>query len=109
MHTQSRDGVALQLWAPDATGSTLAAQRIQEQIFDLLIRRLPIAVTVAGVDESPAACELFSQACTLVAAAMREAEAPGELVTIAVAADSAAPEQLWATRCATWVWTSSSG
>lgn len=101
MHTQTRDGVALQLWAPDTTGNTLATQRAQEQIFDLLIRRLPVAVTVAGLDASPAASELFSQVCTLIAVAMRDAAAPAELVTVVVPASTAAPEQLWATRCAT--------
>ena len=101
MHTQSKDGVALQLCAPEVMGSALAAQRAQEQIFDLLIRRLPVAVTISDLETTRAASELFKEACALIAVAMRDAEAAADLVTVAVAASSAEPDYLWATRRAT--------
>ena len=100
MHTQTTDGVAIRLHAGETTTSGAAALRAQEQIFDLLSKRLPVAVTIAGLEPAEHAEELFSQACGLLSAAAGDAEAHASSLSVAVSAAVLSPQLLWLRRCA---------
>lgn len=99
MHTQTTDGVAIRLDAAETIASGAAVQRAQEQVFDLLNRRLPVAVTIAGLETAEHAEELFNKACELLAVAASKAEAPGSLVSVAISAAALSPQMLWSRRC----------
>ena len=61
MQTQTTDGVAIRLHAGETTASGAAALRAQEQVFDLLSKRLPVAVTIAGLEVAEHAEDLFNR------------------------------------------------
>lgn len=98
MHTQTTDGVALQLNAGEIVASRVAALRAQQQLFDLLIMGQPVGVTVAGLEPAEHAEDLFGQLCALLAAAVREAGASTESVSVITDAGRLAPQRLWSLR-----------
>ena len=99
MEALTTDGAALQLHASEILANNVAALQAQEQVFDLLIRGLPVAVTVLGLDEPEGSTELFTQICGVLESARFEAGVPAARVSIAVDASCLAPQFLWMTRC----------
>ena len=98
MEAPTTDGAALQLHACEILTSNAAALQAQEQIFDLLVRDLPVAVTVHGLDNSEHAEGLFAQVCGVLESARAEAGAPAASVSIAVDAAFMTPQLVWMTR-----------
>lgn len=99
MEAPTKDGAALQLHASEILASNVAALQAQEQVFDLLARGLPVAVTVLGLDNPEHAAELFTQVCRIVETARLAAGASAVRVSIAIDAAALTPQFLWMTRC----------
>lgn len=98
MHTQTTDGVALQLHAGEIVASRAAALRAQRQVFDLLVMGQRIGVTIAGLEPAEDAEDLFGQLCELLATALNEAEALTESLVVITDAGRSAPQRLWSLR-----------
>jgi hypothetical protein len=86
------DGVALQLHAGETLASPTAVLRVQEQVFDLLARNLPVCVLVAGLQGELPPEVLFVRACKLLQRALLDAGCCSETIAIATAAGELAPK-----------------
>jgi hypothetical protein len=52
MQAESPAGASLKLHATETLASSAATERVREQVFDVLVQRLPLAVTVEQLGDS---------------------------------------------------------
>ena len=100
MKRQTREGVALRLDAHAAITSQAARKRVREQLFDVLARRIPVAVTVVGLRRENRPEVAFVKFCKLVQTAMRDAAASANTVSVVLDAADLSPQFAWMVRCA---------
>ena len=74
--------------------------RAQEQVFDLLARRLPIAVTVDGLRGDKRPEVVFVKFCKVLQKALLDSGMPARAVTLALDAADLSPQFVWMVRCA---------
>lgn len=98
MHTHTATGASLCVHALDTLASGAAAERLREQVFDVLAQRLPVAVTVEQLGDARHAVAVFAGVCAILRAACDDARTSGAQVSIAIDATELTPEQLWAKR-----------
>ncbi len=90
--------VALQLHAVETLASIAAVQRLQEQVFDVLVQRASVSVTVRGLGDPLHAEAMFTQVCGILASVVREAGAAAASVVVAIDAGQLSPQLLWMKR-----------
>jgi hypothetical protein len=94
MTQQTSGGASLQLHAIETLASIAAVERLQEQVFDVLVQRSSISITVRGLGDPAHAETLFAQVCDVLESAMKEAEAKADRVTLAIDAGLLSPQFL---------------
>lgn len=98
MTQQTPVGASLQLHAIDTLASIAAIQRLQEQVFDVLVQRSSVAVTVRGLGGPMHAEAVFAQVCGILESVMSEAGAEPGNVSLAIDAGVLSPQLLWVKR-----------
>jgi hypothetical protein len=99
MRLETSGGASLRLHAVETLASGAAVERLREQVYDVLTRRLPVAVTVEQLGAAGEASSVFGQVCAVLKAAVDEARDQPANVSIAIDATALAPQQLWLKRC----------
>jgi len=98
MQQEISGGASLQLHAVETLASTAAIERMREQVFDVLSRQLPVAVTVQSLGNARQAEMVFGRVCNVLAAAVRQARAESANVSIAIDAAVLSPHLIWSKR-----------
>jgi hypothetical protein len=98
MTQQSSGEASLHLHAIETLASIAAVERLQEQVFDVLVQRLPVSIAVRGLGDPAHAEALFAQVCGILASAMREAGAAAKGLAVAIDAAVLSPQLLWMKR-----------
>jgi len=92
MRLETSGGASLQLHAIETLASTSAVDRLREQLIDVLIHRMPVAVTVTDLGTVPQAS--FTAVCGILKSAVDVADIDAGYVSIAIDAAILAPQQL---------------
>ena len=92
MSRSTRDGAALRLDAGATLSSPAAVLQAQEQVFDLLGRGLPVAITIGGLCGDLPPEVLFVRACKVLQRALLNAGCASEAITIVLDAGDLAPQ-----------------
>jgi hypothetical protein len=100
MSQQTRDGVAMRLDACETLSSAAAVLRLQEQLFDLLARGLPMTVTIAGLQGEWSPEVAFVRTCKVLQRALLDSGSPTGAIAIALDAAHLSPQFAWMVRCA---------
>ncbi len=90
--------VTLQLHAIETLASIAAVQRLQEQVFDVLVQRSSVSLTLRGLGDPLQAEAMFSQVCGILESVVREAGAAATSVVLAIDAGQLSPQLLWMKR-----------
>jgi len=98
MTQQTSGGASLQLHAVETLASMAAVERLQEQVFDVLIQRTPVSITVRGLGGPLHAEAVFAQVCGILASVTNEAGAAADRVAVAIDAGVLSPQLLWLKR-----------
>lgn len=90
-------GTSIHLHAANVLLNHTAAECFHRQVYDLLVRQLPVSVTIDGLaidglGRSHEAKALFAQACEVLQSAVRDSCAHSASVTVAVDADQLSPQ-----------------
>jgi hypothetical protein len=99
MQAESPAGASLRVHATETLASSAATERIREQVFDVLVQRLPLAVTVEQLGDSALAETVFGRICAVLQSALEAARADPASLSIAIDATTLLPQQLWLRRC----------
>lgn len=100
MSQRTRDGVALRLDACKTLPSSSAVMRMQQQVFDLLARKLPVTVTIEGLQGDLQPEVLFVRACKLLQRPLLDAAAATASLGIALAGSKLSPQFAFMVRAA---------
>ena len=98
MTQQSSGEASLQLHAMETLASIAAVERLQEQVFDVLIQHSSVSVTVRGIGDPLHAEASFAQVCAILESAAKEAGAPAAGLAVAIDAGVLSPQGLWMKR-----------
>jgi hypothetical protein len=98
MTQQTSDGASLQLHAIETLASIAAVERLQEQVFDVLVQRSSISITVRGLGDPLHAEAVFAQVCGILKSVTKEADAEADKVALAIDASLLSPQFLWMKR-----------
>jgi hypothetical protein len=79
--------------------SNAAAERVRQQVFDVLGQRLPLAVTLDHLGDDSHAEAAFLATCAVLRPALEAARADPASLSIVVDATAMPPQQLWRRRC----------
>jgi len=98
MNQRTRDGVALRLDACATLASQAAMLRAQQQVFDLLARRLPVAITIGGLrgDQRPEV--VFVKFCKVLQGALLDSGMPASAITLVLDGGDLSPQFVWMVR-----------
>lgn len=92
MSRRTRDGAALRLDASATLSSPAAVVQAQEQVFDLLGRGLPVAVTIGGLQGDVPPEVLFVRACKVLQRALLDAGCASRAIAVVLDAADLAPQ-----------------
>ena len=97
MRLETSGGASLRIQAIETLASTAAAERWLEQTVDVLVRGLPLAVTVEslGVEAETS----FGRICGILKSAVDIARVDSSFVSVAIGASALPPQLVWMTRC----------
>jgi hypothetical protein len=98
MTQQTFGGASLQLHAIETLASVAAVERLQEQIFDVLIQGTSVSITVRGLDDPLRAEAVFAQVCGILVSVTNAAGAEARSVAVAIDAGVLSPQLLWMKR-----------
>ncbi len=98
MTQQTSGGASLQLHAIETLASIAAVERLQEQVFDVLVQHSSVSITVRGLGDPLHAETVFAQVCSVLKSATNDAGAPAGNVTVAIDAGVLSPQLLWMKR-----------
>ena len=99
MHNHTATGVSLRLHALETLASGAAAERLHEQLYDVLAERLPVAVTVEQLGDECHAASVFAAFVPCCARPATTRAPVAAHISIAIDASTLSPEQLWTGRC----------
>lgn len=98
MTQETVGGASLQIRAIETLASFAAVERLQQQVFDLLVRHSAVSVTVRGLGAPLYAEAVFGQVCGALESAKRAADAAADSVVLAIDAAVLSPQRLWMRR-----------
>ena len=98
MTQQTSGSASLQLHAIETLANIAAIERLQEQVFDVLVQCSSISITVRGLGDPLHAEAVFAQVCGVLESAMNAAGAAAGNVTLAIDAGVLSPQLLWMKR-----------
>lgn len=99
MQARLQAGASLRVHAIDTLASAAAAERVREQVFDVLAQRLPLAVTIDQLGDSALAESVFGATCAVLGSALEAARGKPASLSIAIDATVLRPQQAWLRRC----------
>jgi hypothetical protein len=99
MTQQTAGGASLQLHAIEMLASVAAVERLQEQVFDVLVQHSSVSITVRGLGDPLHAETQFAQVCSVLDSVIHEADVKADRVTLAIDAGLLSPQLLWMKRC----------
>lgn len=99
MQASSKAGASLRVHAIETLASAAAAERVREQVFDVLAQYLPLSVTVDQLGDSALAETVFGATCAVLRSALDAARAEPASLSIAIDATTLHPQQAWLRRC----------
>jgi hypothetical protein len=83
----------------ETLASNAATQRLREQVFDVLARQMPLAVTVENLGDASLAEAVFAAVCAVLDSVLVDAHASPGRISIAIDAAALLPQQVWLRRC----------